>query len=244
MATGRSRGRIFSCGLAPACRAQLTQRLGLSASLGVAGAYTGSTYSVIESFAAPDSGGAVITTPDPEKSSTSEFLSGYYADINLDWAVSERTGFFGGLVLSNLATTIRCSTDARHTSIWAIPSVSEAASASSSERGKSCQHGIDVVQLGGWVKQIDPRHHLLHQSVRAGGATGNQDTLGGVFIWPQRMHLRVAAGTMTGRREHIMLNLAAGSDVGLRLDKKGAGAQLLLAEPVELVSVGAVLAPR
>jgi hypothetical protein len=96
------KGAYFLMRIGPSVRAQLTQRLGLSASLGVAGAYTGSTYSVIESFAAPDSGGAIITTPDPEKSSTSEFLSGYYADINLDWAVSERTGFFGGLSAQQL----------------------------------------------------------------------------------------------------------------------------------------------
>ena len=96
------KGAYFLMRLGPSVRAQLTQRLGLSASLGVAGAYTGSTYSVIESFAAPDSGGATISTPDPEKSSTSEFLSGYYADINLDWAVSERTGFFGGLSAQQL----------------------------------------------------------------------------------------------------------------------------------------------
>jgi len=96
------KGAYFLMRIGPSVRAQLTQRLGLSASLGVAGAYSGSTYSVIETFVAPDSNGVVISTPDPEKSSTSEFLTGYYADLNLDWAVSERTGFFGGLSAQQL----------------------------------------------------------------------------------------------------------------------------------------------
>jgi hypothetical protein len=91
------KGAYFMVRLGPTIRTQLTSRLGLSASLGVAGAYTGTTYSVIETFRVPDLEGITIgAVRGTEQTSETKFLSGYYADLNLEWLATERTGLFGG----------------------------------------------------------------------------------------------------------------------------------------------------
>ena len=88
------KGAYFMVKLGPSIHTQLTERLGLSASLGVAGAYAGSRYSVVESFEIPEVGGTHSTT---EQNSASKFLNGYYADFNLEWLANDRTGLFGGI---------------------------------------------------------------------------------------------------------------------------------------------------
>ncbi len=82
--------------LGPTLRAQLGSSFGVSASLGVAGAYAGSSYSVIESLTLPDVAEPVTTVED---STASKFLSGYYADLTLDWVANERTGLFAGVTM-------------------------------------------------------------------------------------------------------------------------------------------------
>ncbi len=90
------KGAYFMIKLGPSVRTQLSSRLGLSASAGVAGAYSGSRYSVVESMTRPD-------VPDPisvtEESTETKFVSGFYADVSLDWLVNARTGFFGGVTM-------------------------------------------------------------------------------------------------------------------------------------------------
>ncbi len=91
------KGAYFMVRLGPTIRTQLSPRLGLSASLGVAGAYTGTTYSVTETFRVPDLEGITIgAVRGTEVTSETKFLSGYYADLNLEWIATERTGLFGG----------------------------------------------------------------------------------------------------------------------------------------------------
>jgi hypothetical protein len=91
------KGAYFMVRLGPTIRTQLTTRLGVSASLGVAGAYTGTTYSVTETFQVPDLDGLLIGAGrGTEQTSETKFLSGYYADLNLEWVATERTGLFGG----------------------------------------------------------------------------------------------------------------------------------------------------
>lgn len=91
------KGAYFMMRLGPTIRTQLTARFGLSASLGVAGAYTGTTYSVTETFQVPDLAGVIIGAGrGTEQTSQTKFLSGYYADLNMEWAATERTGLFGG----------------------------------------------------------------------------------------------------------------------------------------------------
>jgi hypothetical protein len=91
------KGAYFMVRLGPTIRTQLSTRLGVSASLGVAGAYTGTTYSVNETFRVPDLEGITIgAVRGTEQTSETKFLSGYYADLNLEWVATERTGLFGG----------------------------------------------------------------------------------------------------------------------------------------------------
>ncbi|MBI2812696.1 MAG: hypothetical protein HYX71_00225 [Opitutae bacterium] len=90
------KGAYFLLRVGPSLRARLTERIGLNASFGVAGAYAGSTYSAVESFAVPNLADVTVKTPDPEQSSASKFVGGYYADLNIELAVNTRTGFFGG----------------------------------------------------------------------------------------------------------------------------------------------------
>lgn len=82
---------------------QITSRLGVSASIGIAGAYAGSTYTAFESFTLPTEDAEVVSTNDSfEQNKTAKFLSGYYADFNLEWAATERTGLFGGVTAQQL----------------------------------------------------------------------------------------------------------------------------------------------
>ncbi|MBX3735442.1 MAG: hypothetical protein KF715_02030 [Candidatus Didemnitutus sp.] len=88
------KGAYFLMRVGPQIRAQLTERLGVSASLGMAGAFSGTRYSVVESLTVSD-----LPTPITEEAddSKSAFLGGIYADVNLDWAATERTGFYAGV---------------------------------------------------------------------------------------------------------------------------------------------------
>lgn len=90
------KGAYFLLRLGPSIRTQITDHLGLSASVGVAGAYTGSTYSVVETIDLPDVTSPVTTV---EQSSDTRLLPGYYADLNMDWMLTDRTGFFGGVTM-------------------------------------------------------------------------------------------------------------------------------------------------
>ncbi len=92
------KGAYFMVRVGPSLRAQITPRLGLNASLGVAGAYAGTTYSVAERFQVPDTTDVFVgNTSGVEESRTTKFMNGYFADLNLEWAASERTGLFTGL---------------------------------------------------------------------------------------------------------------------------------------------------
>jgi hypothetical protein len=92
------KGAYFMVKLGPSVRAQLTNRLGFNASLGVAGAYAGTTYSVSERFLVPGLTDIYVgNTSGVEESSTTKFMNGYFADFNLEWAASERTGLFTGV---------------------------------------------------------------------------------------------------------------------------------------------------
>jgi hypothetical protein len=90
------KGAYFMLKVGPSMHTQLTERLGLSASVGLAGAYSGTHYTAFESMNVPLLNTS-ISTADPESSDTSKFLSGYYADLNLEWLANESTGLFGGV---------------------------------------------------------------------------------------------------------------------------------------------------
>lgn len=94
------KGAYMMLRVGPSLRAQLTNRLTLTASLGLAGAYAGTTYSASESFLIPVVGTA-ITEP-TVTSSANKLLGGYYADVNLEFAANERTGLYGGMSVQKL----------------------------------------------------------------------------------------------------------------------------------------------
>lgn len=93
------KGAYFLLRLGPSIRAQLSSRIGLNASAGVAGAYTGSRYTAVETIQLPDVVDPVTVT---DESTETKFLSGFYADVNLDWMLNERTGLFGGVSMQQL----------------------------------------------------------------------------------------------------------------------------------------------
>jgi len=103
--TGRwqVKGAYFMLRVGPSLRTQITERLNLTASLGVAGAYAGTRYSAYEYFSNPDSATELIKTADPISSNAAKFLSGYFADVNLEWAANETLGLFGGVTAQQLS---------------------------------------------------------------------------------------------------------------------------------------------
>lgn len=88
------KGAYFLMRLGPSIRTQLTERIGLSASVGVAGAFAGSRYSVVETLELPDVSDPITTV---EEDTESKLLSGLYADVNVDLMINERTGLYGGV---------------------------------------------------------------------------------------------------------------------------------------------------
>lgn len=93
------KGAYFLLRLGPSIRTQLTNRIGLNASAGVAGAYTGSRYISVETIQLPDVVDPVTVT---DENTATRFLGGFYADVNLDWMLNERTGLFGGVSMQQL----------------------------------------------------------------------------------------------------------------------------------------------
>jgi hypothetical protein len=85
--------------LGPTITARLSESVGLSASFGIAGAYAGSRYSVVENLEKSDVVQPLTTT---EQSNETKFLPGYYADVNIEWRANQTTGIFGGVSMQQL----------------------------------------------------------------------------------------------------------------------------------------------
>jgi hypothetical protein len=94
-------GAYYMVKLGPSMHTQLTDNLSLTAGLGLAGAFAGTTYSSVESFTVPNTTKLVQAN---QISDITKFLGGYYADFNVDWSANERTDIFGGLTLQKLGT--------------------------------------------------------------------------------------------------------------------------------------------
>jgi hypothetical protein len=99
------KGAYFMMKLGPSLRIQFSDHWEMTASAGFAGAYAGTTYTVVETF-------SVATLPtalsagvqDPQQSNETGFLTGYYADLTIEWAANERTGLFGGVTAQQLSS--------------------------------------------------------------------------------------------------------------------------------------------
>jgi hypothetical protein len=108
--TGRwaIKGAYFLVKVGPTLRTQITDRLGLTASIGFAGAYAGTRYSAVESFTVTELPAAPIETVDADtgsdtvSSSKVKFLTGYYADLNIEWDTNGTLGLFGGVTAQEL----------------------------------------------------------------------------------------------------------------------------------------------
>jgi len=109
--TGRwqVKGAYFLVKLGPSMRTQLTDRLGLSASIGIAGGYAGTRYTATESFTVASLPDSPIELIDTENGSTvvgstaTKFLTGYFADVTLEWSANETLGLFGGFSAQQLS---------------------------------------------------------------------------------------------------------------------------------------------
>lgn len=92
-------GAYFLMRFGPTLMTRLSNSVGVSASFGVAGAYAGSRYSVVERLEMADVAQPITTT---EQSSETKFLPGYYADVNVEWRANQTTGLFGGVSVQQL----------------------------------------------------------------------------------------------------------------------------------------------
>jgi hypothetical protein len=109
--TGRwqVKGAYFLVKLGPSIRTQITDRLGLTASAGLAGGYAGTRYTASESFSVDSMPDTLIELTDMDTGATTigstatKFLTGYFADLNLEWAASETVGLFGGVTAQQLS---------------------------------------------------------------------------------------------------------------------------------------------
>jgi hypothetical protein len=87
------KGAYFMVKLGPTIHTQFSERLGMTASIGLAGAYAGTHYTADETFEVPNMTTTITTQ---EANDASKFLAGYYADLNLEWAANERSGLYTG----------------------------------------------------------------------------------------------------------------------------------------------------
>ena len=95
------KGAYFLLRVGPTVRLSLGERWGISASAGLAGAYAGSRYSVVEEFTMPDAASPIT---EDVSSSDAKLLGGFYADVNVDWVATERTGLFAGVTVQQLGS--------------------------------------------------------------------------------------------------------------------------------------------
>ena len=88
------KGAYFMVKLGPSIHTQFSERFGMTASVGLAGAYAGTQYSAVESFTVPN----MTTTIENALTSSykAKFLGGYYGDVSVEWAANERSGLYGG----------------------------------------------------------------------------------------------------------------------------------------------------
>jgi hypothetical protein len=95
--TWQVKGAYLMVKVGPTLRAQLSERFSLTASAGFSGAYAGTRYTAFEAFTVTSMSNLELKSEDPVGSTKARFLSGYYADLTLDFLANDRTGLFGGV---------------------------------------------------------------------------------------------------------------------------------------------------
>lgn len=103
------KGAYYLARLGPAFRYQITKRISVSGSAGVAAGYVGSTYTMVERLLFPANAPILSTTSTPitAPSISGEvrnraFKTGFYGEVNAEFWFSYRTGFFAGITFENL----------------------------------------------------------------------------------------------------------------------------------------------
>jgi hypothetical protein len=91
------KGAYYTFRLGPTVWIPITSRLRASVSAGAAVVYSGTTYTVNQTFA-PDLGAEISDTSFSE---SYKLLPGYYADATLQFDLTERTGFYAGAVFQS-----------------------------------------------------------------------------------------------------------------------------------------------
>lgn len=88
------KGAYYVMKVGPEIRANFAKDFGISASIGLAGAYVGTNYSAFESLTVEGIAEPIVAN---ETSSQNKFMPGYYANLDALWQANERTGFFAGV---------------------------------------------------------------------------------------------------------------------------------------------------
>ena len=96
--TWQIKGAYFLFRAGPVLRFPVSNRIAINASAGFAGAYIGTQYRIDESLRVT---GALPIRIEGEQDYT-KFMAGAYAEINAEWLVTERTGFFAGVTAETL----------------------------------------------------------------------------------------------------------------------------------------------
>jgi hypothetical protein len=96
--TWQIKGAYFLFRAGPVLRVPVSSRIAINASAGFAGAYIGTQYRIDESLNVP----GVLPIRIEGEEDYSKFMAGAYAEINAEWLVTERTGFFAGVTAESL----------------------------------------------------------------------------------------------------------------------------------------------
>ncbi len=101
------KGAYLMVKLGPSFHVQFNDHWEMSGSAGFAGAYAGSTYSAVETFTVadlPTDGTATAGVQGIEESAANKFVTGYYADLTIQWTANETTGIYGGVTAQQLSS--------------------------------------------------------------------------------------------------------------------------------------------
>ncbi len=97
------KGAYFTFRLGPSIEYLITDHLRLTFSAGAALVFAGTEYTVSQTFQ-PATGGPVQSNDDKDES---KFILGYYADANLQYDITDRAGFYAGVVYQDTGSYVQ-----------------------------------------------------------------------------------------------------------------------------------------
>jgi hypothetical protein len=93
------KGAYYLIKLGPSLRYNFNDHIAVSASAGFAGAYVGTIYRVDERLLGTTAPGQLMIQDENE---TKDFVMGYYGTLNVEYWVTQRTGFFVGVTYEDM----------------------------------------------------------------------------------------------------------------------------------------------